>query len=198
MPKHHGTDYPYVRAWGQSLGSSTSYINERLAQARADNAPRDVIFHSDTSSLDGRPEYVAPSGRVWRRYDHWNMPAMTRAHMTGHLKEHGVDAAAEADPTPQWHWLEVPEVAWRGWVLHRTGDVLGRVARIGRHDGTAHSSVIWLPLAADGQLIGDSWPTEGQARQAVEAFAGIGPGDPAPRICQRGLPQGGSSRDEDH
>ncbi len=198
MPhKRDTTDYPYLRAWGQSIGSSTSYVTERLAEARADDAPRDVIFHRDTPSDDGRPEYIAASGRVWRRYDHWNMPPMTREHMTSYLKKYGVDPAAEADPTPQWHWLEIPDVKWCGWVLHRTGNVLGRVARIVRHDGTTHGAVIWMPFAADGRLIRDSWPTPGQARKAVEAFAGIGASDPSPRICHRRLPHGGSTRDEE-
>ena len=39
MPKDKTIDYPYLRAWGQSIGSSTSYITERLADARADDAP---------------------------------------------------------------------------------------------------------------------------------------------------------------
>ena len=107
---------------------------ERLAQARDDHAPRDVIFHRDESGRRRPPGVRAPSGRVWRRYDHWAMPADTRAHMTACLRQYGVDPAAEADPTPQWRWLEVPEVAWRGWVLHHTGDILGRVARIMRDD----------------------------------------------------------------
>jgi hypothetical protein len=196
MPKDTTIDYPYLRAWGQSIGSSTSYINDRLVEARADHAPRDVIFHRDTPSHDGRPEYPAASGRVWRRYDHWAMPPMTREHMTGYLKQYGVDPAAEADPPPQWRWLEVPEVSWRGWVLHRMGHVLGRVARIVRDDGRAPAAVIWMPLAADGRLIGDSWPNPVSARKAVEDHMRIGEGGLVPQVCHRSLPQG-STRDEE-
>jgi hypothetical protein len=199
MPKKETIDYPYLRAWGQSMGNSTDYITERLAQARADDAPRDVIFHRDTPSDDGRCEYVAASGRVWRRYDHWNMPPMTRAHMASYLTRYGVDPASEADPTPQWHWLEVAQVAWRGWVLHRTGVVLGRVARIVREhdDAHPHGSVIWMPLTADGQLIGESRPDPASARTAVEDFARVAEGGLVPRVCHRTLPQGSCTRDEE-
>jgi hypothetical protein len=155
-----------------------------------------VIFHRDTPEDDGRPEYLAPSGRVWRRYDHWQVPPMTRAHTTSYLRRYGADPAAEADPAPHWHWLEVTEVAWRGWVLHRTGNILGRVAHLTRDDGRTPPAVIWLPLSADGRLIGDSCasagqgpPGRGSARRRRQRGCG------GPRVCHRRLPAGGHTED---
>ena len=198
MPTSEQTDYPYLRAWGQMLHSSTAYIQMHLAHAREDHAPRDVIFHRDTPEDDGRPEYAAPGGRVWRRYDHWQVPPITRANMTACLHRYGVDPAAEADPSPHWRWLQVPEIAWRGWVLHRTADILGRVARIVRAtDGVdAPSAVIWLPFTAQGHLIGEGYASAGQARQIVAAHAGItGTGEAGPRVCHRRLPDGARTED---
>jgi len=34
----------------------------------------------------------------------------------------------------RWDGLEVVEIAWLGWVLHRIGDVLGWVARVTSDD----------------------------------------------------------------
>ncbi len=196
MPTRDKTDYPYLRAWGEVLHSSTAYIQMRVALARDDHAPRDVIFHRDTPEDDGRPEYVAPSGRVWRRYDHWQVPPITRANMTACLHRYGVDPADEADAAPQWHWLQVPEVAWTGWVLHRAGDILGRVARLTRDDRHTHPAVIWLPLSADSHLIGEGSASAGQARQAVERRTGLdAPGEASPRVCHRRLPGGGRTED---
>ncbi len=198
MPTRDQNDYPYLRAWGQMLHSSTAYIQMRLTEARDDHAPRDVIFHRDTPENDGRPEYAAASGRVWRRYDHWQMPPVTRANMAACLGGLGVDPAAEADPAPQWHWIDVTEAAWHGWVLHRTGQILGRVARITRAttDADPAPAVIWLPFTTDGHLIGEGCPSPGQARQTVEAHAGIPDAGPAgARVCHRRLPGGGSTED---
>ncbi len=196
MPTSKDVDYPYLRAWSQSIGSSSAYIGEQLAQARTDHAPRDVIFHRDEPVDDGRPEYLAPTGRLWRRYDHWTMPPMTRFHMAACLRQYGLDPATEADPTPQWRWLEVPEVAWRGWVLYRTGDLLGRVARIAQ-DAPGRRSVLWVPFAADGVLLGAGWPTPGQGRHAVEALHSLGTGDAVTRVCHRRLPGGAGTQDDE-
>jgi hypothetical protein len=196
MPTSNDVDYPYLRAWGQSIGSSSAFIGERLAQARTDHAPRDVIFHRDEPADDGRPEYLAPSGRRWRRYDHWTMPPLTRVHMAACLSRYGVDPAVEADPTPQWHWLEVPEVAWHGWVLYRTGDVLGRVARI-VHDSPGRRSVLWVPFAANGVLLSQARPTPGRARHTVEAVHSLGTGDAVTRVCHRRLPGGAATQDDE-
>ncbi|WP_432830856.1 hypothetical protein [Dactylosporangium sp. CA-092794] len=199
MPTRDQTDYPYLRAWGAMLHSSTAYIDMRVAQAREDHAPRDVTFYCDTFEDDGRPEYAAPSGRVWRRYDHWQVPSVTRATMAACLHRYGVDPAAEADPAPQWHWLEVAEVAWRGWVLHRTGNVLGRAARVVRAIGDgagAPAAVLWLPFTADGRLIGEGCTSAGQARQAVETLVGVAdPNVAGPRVCHRQLPGGARTED---
>jgi hypothetical protein len=116
--------------------------------------------------------------------------------MTACLHRYGVDPAAEADAAPQWHWLQVPEVAWTGWVLHRAGDILGRVARLTRDDPRTHPAVVWLPLSADGRLIGEGSASAGQARQAVERRTGLdAPGEAAPRVCHRRLPGGGRTED---
>ena len=158
-----------------------------------------MIYHRDRPEDDGRPVYLASGGRVWRRYDHWQMPPTTRAGMTACLRRYRVDPAAEADATPLWQWLDVAEVAWHGWVLRRTGDVLGRVARIPRvadPDQPQPSPVLWLPFTTDGRLIGDGYPSAGQARQAVEASVHLpssGPG--AARVRYRLSPGGGRSED---
>lgn len=68
--------YPYLRAWGHSLGSSSTFINDQVALATADGAPHDVIYvnsdeqeatSSRPASADSLHVYRA-SGRVWHRY----------------------------------------------------------------------------------------------------------------------------------
>jgi hypothetical protein len=113
------------------------------------------------------------------------------------LSQYGVDPAAEADSTPQWHWLEVPEVSWRGWVLYCTGDVLGRVARIVHQDGPERRSVLWVPFAADGVLLGQSWPVPGQARHTVEALHSLDADGAVTRVCHRRLPGGAGTQDDE-
>jgi hypothetical protein len=119
--------------------------------------------------------------------------------MAACLHRYGVDPAAEADPTPQWHWLEAAEVAWRGWVLHRTGRILGRAARVVRATGDqadAPPAVIWLPFTADGRLIGEGCASAEQARQAVQTHTGVAEaGAAGPRVCHRRLPGGASTED---
>ncbi len=37
-------DYPYIRAWHASTGSSGSYVDDLIAKARRERAPADAIF----------------------------------------------------------------------------------------------------------------------------------------------------------
>jgi hypothetical protein len=37
-------DYLYIRAWGQSLGSTNSFVEEEVRKARRDHAPKTAIF----------------------------------------------------------------------------------------------------------------------------------------------------------
>lgn len=45
-------DYPYVRAWGDFMGSYPSYINEQVELARRTHAPADAIYHRDNHGDD--------------------------------------------------------------------------------------------------------------------------------------------------
>jgi hypothetical protein len=38
-------DYLYIRAWGQSLGSTNIFIEEEVRKARKDHAPETAIYH---------------------------------------------------------------------------------------------------------------------------------------------------------
>jgi hypothetical protein len=43
-------DYPYIRAWGRLIGSAPQYTDNRVTQARDENAPNNAVFRS----LDGQ------------------------------------------------------------------------------------------------------------------------------------------------
>lgn len=49
-------DYPYIRAWGQLLGSYEYFIEAQIERAQEDNAPDDAV-------------YVDQEGR-WHRFAH--------------------------------------------------------------------------------------------------------------------------------
>lgn len=36
--------YPYIRAWGQLMGSTQEYVNGQIEQAQKDGAPSDAIY----------------------------------------------------------------------------------------------------------------------------------------------------------
>lgn len=38
------TDYPFIRLWGQLMGSFSYYIQDQLERARQTNAPRTATF----------------------------------------------------------------------------------------------------------------------------------------------------------
>ena len=39
-------DYPYIRAWGQMMGSMSYYINDQVELARRDGAPQMATYKS--------------------------------------------------------------------------------------------------------------------------------------------------------
>jgi hypothetical protein len=47
---HREQPYPYVKSWGRYLGSRDYYIEEQVAQAVVDGAPKDAIF-KDTEGV---------------------------------------------------------------------------------------------------------------------------------------------------
>lgn len=58
-------DYPYIKAWGEQLGSSSWYISNLMHDARKDKAPPDVFYRS------------AETGR-WVRWKDFNGSPLTR------------------------------------------------------------------------------------------------------------------------
>lgn len=44
MSKHTPGDYPYIRRWGELMGSNSYYIEEEIKRARADGAPQTAIY----------------------------------------------------------------------------------------------------------------------------------------------------------
>lgn len=36
--------YPYIRAWGQIMGSHAYYINDRIEDAQLDGAPENAVY----------------------------------------------------------------------------------------------------------------------------------------------------------
>jgi hypothetical protein len=48
--RHREQPCPYVTAWGRYLGSRDYYIEEQVAQAVVDGAPKDAIF-KDTEGV---------------------------------------------------------------------------------------------------------------------------------------------------
>jgi hypothetical protein len=58
-------DYPYIRAWGYSIGSSQRHVDAEVALARRDKAPQNATFKRErwetTDDLGDNP-----SGRAMR------------------------------------------------------------------------------------------------------------------------------------
>jgi hypothetical protein len=179
MAREEKRDYPYLRAWGQSLGSTYSYVEARVDEARADGAPERVIYYRRPGDPAWRNASVhecwaSPDGeRIWVQYDHWQMSEPTRRSMTAYLKEYDVDPAVGADETPEWRWEEHTAVQWRGWVLHRLGEVVGYAQRMTRVYDGAIESTMWIPLNRCGVKIGASRMGAASARKAVEDYVGI-------------------------
>jgi len=56
-------DYPWIRKWDEFMGSCASYIIEQLAQARAENAPRNAIYKRADGSWATTEDVANPSLR---------------------------------------------------------------------------------------------------------------------------------------
>lgn len=54
-------DYPYIRAWGQLLGSGQYYIDQEVELARKEGAPADAIYHNREDSYWARFADIADS-----------------------------------------------------------------------------------------------------------------------------------------
>ena len=51
--------YPFIRAYGQIMGSYSYYIEDQLRKAKEDNAPADAWSYEDPDGTGGP--------RVWRK-----------------------------------------------------------------------------------------------------------------------------------
>jgi hypothetical protein len=57
-------DYPYIRAWGEMLGSMSYYILEQVDMAREDNAPPTAIYKQ--SGYNEKGEWTEG---LWHTYE---------------------------------------------------------------------------------------------------------------------------------
>jgi hypothetical protein len=58
-------DYPFIRKWGQLMGSRRSYVEDELQLARAEHAPANAIYRQGNSE--------------WRTTDDVTNPKIRRA-----------------------------------------------------------------------------------------------------------------------
>lgn len=61
MPKND--DYPWVRAYGRAMGSYPYYVNDQVAQARADNAPQNATRRNDDGTWSTTDDIINPTMR---------------------------------------------------------------------------------------------------------------------------------------
>ena len=73
-----GPDYPYIRAWGIHLGSSSWYIDEQVARAREDRAPADAIYEASAPG-GGRTHHWQTMRDVTRNDTRDSIVAIMRA-----------------------------------------------------------------------------------------------------------------------
>lgn len=67
-------DYPYIRAWGEQMGSHRSYILDQVSEARKEKAPEDAFYRS------------ADTGE-WVRWKDFNGSVLTRGHIESRVAE---------------------------------------------------------------------------------------------------------------
>ena len=73
------SDYKLIRIWGHNGGSSSAYIEEQVAAAKAAKAPQTALYYRskeqhERSQLDRshRGEWIDPkTGNVWMLYDEY-------------------------------------------------------------------------------------------------------------------------------
>jgi hypothetical protein len=170
-------DYSYLRAHGRYMGSHHGYILGQVELARADGAPERVINYREPGNLtlrDMGPDevWISPDGqRAWVLYRHWSTSHDTRAAMTRLLAEYDVDPADGADATPEWRWLSLTEVPWRGWALYRLGKIIGYVQHTRRRHAEGGIVTRWMPLDDKGVALNAGTIYPGAARQRVEQHA---------------------------
>ena len=49
MSRGYPTNYPYLRAWGDLMGSKPFYIRDQLIEAADEQAPQDAVYKCDHS-----------------------------------------------------------------------------------------------------------------------------------------------------
>ena len=59
-------DYPYIRAWGEILGSSSDYIRQQTERARRDRAPYTATYY--TTSTDNRTFDSSAPTHHWQTF----------------------------------------------------------------------------------------------------------------------------------
>jgi hypothetical protein len=55
-------DYPYIRAWGEMLGSSDAYITEQVEQARRDKAPANATYRDRNAGRWSTTDDISSQG----------------------------------------------------------------------------------------------------------------------------------------
>jgi hypothetical protein len=58
-------EYPYIVLWGRYLGSYDYYIEQEVAQAKKDNAPKNATFTDSTGRWHTFDEVKNPSTIEW-------------------------------------------------------------------------------------------------------------------------------------
>jgi hypothetical protein len=56
-------DYPYIRAWGQLIGSPESRIRDQVELARRDGAPADAVHRNEDGTWTTTGDVTAPHTR---------------------------------------------------------------------------------------------------------------------------------------
>ena len=79
--------YPYIRAWGQLMGSDPSYILQQIALARAERAPANAVYRTIEGPWATTGDITRPDTRRDLGLDPLPARAPTPAELTGHLRD---------------------------------------------------------------------------------------------------------------
>ena len=90
-PPHQPTDppqpsYPYIRAWGQLMGSSETHTRAQITQARTENAPATAVYRTIEGRWATTGDITRPDTRRDLGLDPLPTRAPTAADLTAHLR----------------------------------------------------------------------------------------------------------------